>query len=293
MPDAYTQSYETLGLRPEAGWKELKLAYRRRVREWHPDRFQGDDQRKKRADEKTKAINSAYKELSDYYRRHGALPLQMRRTAPTPPRYESPVDPAPTRRRAWLDLAEAFGIAALGTRRVFFVLAAVLMLGAYIVLTTLPFQNQKHSRAHSNAPAAPASNLDTRTPPSAAARPEAPFFTTGSTIGEVYSAQGVPSKTENDIWHYGNSKVYFTNGVVLKWESTPENPLNARIDRGPDRAPVLITRGSTKSDVRQIQGSPVREADKVWDYGISRVYFEGDRVVDWYESPLNPLQVKR
>jgi len=288
MSDTFAQAYDILGLRPGDGWKELKIAYRRRMREWHPDRFPGDDVRKKRADEKTKTINKAYKELTDYYRRHGILPLQApRASARVRPRYESPVDPAPAtvaatwrNLRTFLTLHPRVGIVAA---------VAVATFVIYILLSALP----PHEDADPLKPSAPSGSVDARTPQRSIAARNEPYFTVGSTIGEVYSSQGVPTKTETDVWHYGNSKVYFTNGVVTKWESTSERPLNARIDRDPDHAPLLFTRGSTKADVRQIQGTPVRETDKVWDYGISRVYFEGDRVVDWYESPINPLRVKR
>jgi hypothetical protein len=49
--------------------------------------------------------------------------------------------------------------------------------------------------------------------------------------------------------------------------------------------------GSTKDEVRSVQGTPVTETETVWDYGPSRVYFEHNRVVRWEASPLQPLHV--
>jgi hypothetical protein len=51
--------------------------------------------------------------------------------------------------------------------------------------------------------------------------------------------------------------------------------------------------GSTKNEVRAIQGTPVTETDSVWDYAPSRVFFERNRVIRWEESPMQPLRVPR
>lgn len=123
--------------------------------------------------------------------------------------------------------------------------------------------------------------------------PVKPIFGFGSTLGEVYTAQGIPTHTEGDIWYYGASKVYFAHGTVVRWEESPSYPLNTRPQLVPVPRPAYFSVGSTKADVRAIQGEPVRESQNVWDYGISRVYFEADRVVGWQESPMDPLHVKR
>jgi hypothetical protein len=49
-----------LGLEPGATDAEVKTAYRLHVKAWHPDRFPGDEKSKSSAQEKLKAINSAY-----------------------------------------------------------------------------------------------------------------------------------------------------------------------------------------------------------------------------------------
>jgi hypothetical protein len=51
--------------------------------------------------------------------------------------------------------------------------------------------------------------------------------------------------------------------------------------------------GSTKEEVRELQGVPMSESDSVWSYGSSKVYFERDRVVRWEADPLHPLRVPR
>jgi DnaJ-domain-containing protein 1 len=62
-------AYEILGLSPSASVVEIKTAYRRRVKECHPDLFAGMDQEAKVLAEKwTKALNAAYATLNP---RHG------------------------------------------------------------------------------------------------------------------------------------------------------------------------------------------------------------------------------
>jgi len=53
-----------LGLRAGATDAEVKTAYRLYVMAWHPDRFPGDEKSKGSAQEKLKAINSAYSYLT-------------------------------------------------------------------------------------------------------------------------------------------------------------------------------------------------------------------------------------
>ena len=45
---------------------EVKKAYRRALKIWHPDRFPGDPELQAEAEERTKQINKAYATLMDY-----------------------------------------------------------------------------------------------------------------------------------------------------------------------------------------------------------------------------------
>ncbi len=57
--------YETLGVARTATLDEIKKAYRKLAKEWHPDKHKGD----KNAEEKFKSINNAYEVLSDDQKR--------------------------------------------------------------------------------------------------------------------------------------------------------------------------------------------------------------------------------
>jgi hypothetical protein len=66
-------AYEILGLSPSASVVEIKTAYRKRVKECHPDLFAGMDQQAKTLAERwTKALNAAYATLNARHR--GARP---------------------------------------------------------------------------------------------------------------------------------------------------------------------------------------------------------------------------
>ena len=54
---------------------------------------------------------------------------------------------------------------------------------------------------------------------------------------------------------------------------------NEQLELGMDRASVLA-----------IQGEPMRSNASEWEYGPSWLRFEGNRLVDWYSSPLHPLK---
>jgi hypothetical protein len=63
---------EILGVTSTASLSEIKLAYRRRIKECHPDRFAGmDDQSRTLAEEWTKSLNAAYESLVSRFRGEG------------------------------------------------------------------------------------------------------------------------------------------------------------------------------------------------------------------------------
>ncbi len=62
--------YELLGIAPSASLEEVRAAYRKKMKEWHPDVFAGPSDNERRiAEEKTKAIIAAYEALLAKYRR--------------------------------------------------------------------------------------------------------------------------------------------------------------------------------------------------------------------------------
>lgn len=54
-------------------------------------------------------------------------------------------------------------------------------------------------------------------------------FTFGSSFKEVAEIHGPPDKSENQTWHYDNSKVMFKDGRVVDWKSDASSPLATRL----------------------------------------------------------------
>lgn len=284
MIPEYATCYEVLRIAPECSWQQLREHYRLLAKQWHPDHFRDDTDQTRQAEEKIKEINHAFYTLSQYYRQHGHLPRPMSsewfvaaNEPGTGPATDKATDPAPTqeqvarttrraRNRSWRYIALA--LSALG------------VFGLTLIFKPTPRAAAIASPTRSPVPERPL-------PPATAPV----YFTVGSTLGEVHTIQGTPSRVENDIWYYGNAKVWFRQGVVHRWEDDPLTPLKARAESAPLVRSTRFRVGSTMHEVRMIQGKPTHEGENVWDYGVSRVYFKGDRVAGWDNSPLNPLKI--
>jgi DnaJ-like protein len=290
----YSRHYAILGVTRETDWKGLRARYKRLIGRWHPDRFPTDALGRELAEEQSKQISIAYQALEHYYRDYGVLP---------------PMEPAKTSGEARVtspDAGAARGSGEAGgpsppgptagqpARRVPERYRALIVVFA---LLTATYAAYRYSDGRIREPDTGAASP--RVPELAA--PEAPPETqresggisAGSTLFEVYAIQGIPTLTEGDVWHYGKSSIYFAHGKVVSWTQHPDNPLRIARDLPVELRNGHFDIGSTKDEVRSVQGTPVTETETVWDYGPSRVYFEHNRVVRWEASPLQPLHVPR
>jgi hypothetical protein len=86
-------SLQILELQPGATTDEIKAAYHMLVKVWHPDRFQADSKLRSAAEEKLKAINSAYVALTTPQKAN-SRPRRPRAASQTPPS-ESASTPPP------------------------------------------------------------------------------------------------------------------------------------------------------------------------------------------------------
>lgn len=79
--DKRAEYLATLGLAPDASWKEVTEAYRDLMRVWHPDRFQNDERLLKRAEAEAQRINHAMSELRKLGKEPPKNPLSEAATA--------------------------------------------------------------------------------------------------------------------------------------------------------------------------------------------------------------------
>ena len=299
--DRHSKNYELLGIRPKDSWQKLRDSYKSAVRKWHPDRFTQSNSERGIAEEKTKEINRAFRELQEHYLQYGSLPMDE--PQPAPPRPDQVVTPASpprqttaaasaTDQHTWKPASNDARKKGAGNRLRFGLALIGLLLAGYFFL--VPEENElpvDNHFADSSIIAVPSARID-QAPQKVASR----NFTTGSSLGEVHSIQGIPTRIDGEIWHYGDAKVFFKNGKVSHWVDSADRRLLAQSSHESpihEAAVQYFDKGSTKAEVRAIQGSPLRETDKVWDYGISRIYFDRDKVVGWHESPLEPLRTRR
>lgn len=300
LDEQFTRSYSILDLEPGASWKELRGAYRALVKVWHPDRFQLEAERRQ-AEEKTKEITRAYKTLADYYRKHGQTPGAGNSGHASAERFSTAQTPA-GQATDWTDTVQtskdtkAYRPASNTARHsLHWKTPTALIVTVFLFYLWLLDAPDNHEPNSSEFPGNLASDVSQAgSTGNAGPQPSVRFFTRGDKIGDVYSVQGIPSKTENGIWYYGKSKVYFTDGIVTRWDSHPDNPLNASLEiEQTIRSKEYFTRGNTKAEVLAIQGAPWLEAEQEWTYGSSRVFFSDGLVTGWEESPQHPLKARR
>jgi hypothetical protein len=294
--DDYSAHYAVLGVDPDTDWNTLRGQYKRLIGQWHPDRFPSDPAGREIAEEQSKRMTIAYQALARYRREHGVLP-RIEYAEPRAPGAATPwdigagLDQAPSEiREPSPEPGSAAGQpTSRGLRRrdvVVIVLCALIT----VLYAECRYTGERTSDAGER-PRLEASS--TPMPRREENKADARVVYVGSTLGEVYSIQGVPTATQGDVWYYGKSKISFFKGKVIAWDEHPENPL--RIGRNLETSPRegYFSVGSTKDEVRSIEGAPITETESVWDYGQSQIYFERNHVVRWNESPLQPLHVAR
>ena len=313
----YDACFETLGIPADSSWEAVRTAYRRAAGRWHPDRFAGDPARQREAEEQFKAISRAHEALAAYYRQHGELPggrpgetatgaggdAGPARDAPFRDQYEQSARASAARsaqnrddaliRRTILkrSLVTALSLAAGIT-----LLFALIGESKKTNGDTASHLHHEHG-VQKPAPTAtaPASATGTPADPGASPRPlNARPLTYGASLSEVQDILGVPTRTAGDTWFYGSSEIHFRNGRVVDWHISESDPIRTSLSEAPRHSlSQVITKGASKADVLRIQGPPLWKSDSVWQYQVSKVYFDGNRVSGWYNSPLDPLKVKR
>jgi hypothetical protein len=311
----FSRLYDTLGLKPGCSWEQVRKAYRRQAQSWHPDRFPETSPERAEAEKKIVRINHAYRILAAYWKQFGTLPGQnleqqrdskpKRRPPPRPATQPAPrattappgsARPRPERQSAQRVSQHDYHALSL----VALVFMCVFVFGL-LYLDPKPRNSVSNPTASSLRRSAPGLTADPAAPPTlikpARDDKSMPFFTIGSSMAKVNEIQGIPTRIEGNDWYYGASKIHFVDGLVASWQISASDPLYAMEIFDPSRDLAgsaqqgRIRKGSTKSEVRKIQGKPLFESEDVWEYRVSRIYFKNDRVIGWHNSPLDPLKV--
>lgn len=281
------KDFRALGLEPGAKASEVKQAYRGLVKKWHPDRHHLEPYESRAlAEERFREIDEAYRRISKTWGKSSPLRRPAVRDFNTAKPSSTKIQEAfRFDRRPWSGALRLFAA------RPTLCLAAT----AFILIFLFPLLSKigpdktirapKKIKSHpptENAPAA-AGRLEAAIPPwalpPALPKPKAAapvsFFTLGSSVYEVLTIQGRPTRIQGDTWFYGLSEVHFTNQRVCGYNNFDGS---LRVKLAPavhgGRSPDYITIGSTRQQVLLVQGTPARIEGNRWYYGFAELIFE-------------------
>lgn len=231
----YKQCYELLNVDEQITSDELKKSYKKLIQKWHPDRYETDNE-KEIATNKITSITTAYKQLTDYYRKNGCFP-NVKPIPPVvpakkhPPRTEtpqvkpeSPYDKNPVRssskaiNQKYTPASTFFKVAGI--------IIIFILVYPYINDETADIKPSKSNKAdRKEAQIA----TDKKKKSNKKRDIKKQTFTYGSSLGEVILVQGPPDRMEGNIWFYGKSEIHFKDGLVVYWLRDNKTPLNAEI----------------------------------------------------------------
>lgn len=289
--------YDILGLERGASRQEVRQAYRDLAKVWHPDRFPNDPRLQRKAQDELRRINEAYEKLQSARTIDFARVWQSARSKDPGSRA------AKTERRShWQPAGRWIRWRRISAVRIAFWLSVAGGLALSYYLYRLASDTRPH-QSQAALPSAPFAAEDptplvssaTTPKPVPAPTPRRPpkFFTLGSSRQQVLEAQGKPTRSDDLVWEYGSSKVFFQSGRVVTWYSAPTARLKVRLDpAGPVAAKSYFTVGSTKDEVLAVQGTPTEFTDTMYKYGESRIRFNGGVVDAWHSTLERPLRVK-
>lgn len=302
-------SFATLQIEPNSDWRSVKQAYRKLVREWHPDRQHNN---KETAETKIRQINRAYSLLRKHYQftitpseqeifgsknsKHAKnQPSQtiisitldaVKRYAKHPNKnHDQSLSLARYAKDQLIWLKQL--IAAIFSRRqtkwivlstpfivvIYYSLSATLSSlnkNPSIVLTNTTDLSVEQDRSHDTTLAS-----------------QNNFITVGDDMVKVLEVEGPPTASSSTAWYYGKSAIFLKDGVVVSWYVDPSRSLNVREAR---QSVSFIKKGLDKNMVLALLGPPTEMKSDRWYYGSSMIRFEEDVVADWYNSRSSPLR---
>ncbi len=242
----YGECYRILNIKPGCNWSELRKAYKVQIQKWHPDRFKEGSSKKYAAEEKIKDINTAYQQLLTYYKKHNSLPdAEKPRPLTTPKKTAATTtEKKQTTTKIKKTTPRKSSPYKEKKKKPYFsiIIVASILVYAYIELspenktttqsqtTVKKYKVEKENKKNISK----STRLEKKDKTNRKKKSDSiiysknnKFFTYGSTIGEVISVQGTPTRIDGDIWYYGKSEIYFNNGAVVRWKRAQGSPLKA------------------------------------------------------------------
>jgi hypothetical protein len=226
-PTDFLTLFQELGLPANCTLDELKLAFRRRVSQLHPDRAAGQVGD---AESRLQRLTAMYNAALDFHRRYGRMPGNS--SKPTPPRGVTTRPRTPSATPAWSDPGDTTspqrshtGLMLLGG------LAALAVIAWLIASSSIEESNGENESSASAsqveaADAAPVENpveADVVVTPDVIPAPR--HLRLGMSRDSVVALEGEPLSTNGPQWDYGPSWVAFRCGRVADWYSSPLRPL--------------------------------------------------------------------
>ncbi|WP_222564850.1 J domain-containing protein [Novilysobacter antarcticus] len=237
----FLQLYRQLRIQPGCSLPAFKQAYRRRVRELHPDRMSGAQD----SSERLKELNLDYAAALAFHRHYGrlpgAVPESRARFSPPPPRSERTVQ---IRRRPRSSIPYD-----PPNRWLLLVFSLVAVIPLY---TLLPSQGIDATRT------APEASVAFGNPAGIAPT----FIELGMEPDSVSALLGPPVINADDAehWFYGPSWIRFECGEVVEWHSSVLRPLpvadSRRASLTRDRPPERRARRCTAKPRRASSSRP-------------------------------------
>ena len=273
-----SRCYEILGLKPSATPDQVKQAYRDLCKVWHPDRFGHDPRLQQKAQEKLKEINEAYEHLRNY---------RPSRQAPRPTWHPPPPAPEPGppgTDSTWggaerSDVPKAPPDVAEPPSKKSGIPSWITLLVAIIVMRLVS--------SHLGCPhqSTPTKVQESRPTNSSATQPINPKSQTPLPYHLPSLNRAASRRKEVQTSGKKGTPIPERGSANLQQDHDYSRALTAR-------TLGYFTVGSTRDDVLRVQGTPTEFNDKEWKYGLSSVYFSGDRVETWDISPVSPLKAR-
>ena len=276
-----------IGLENGATDSDIKEAYRAHVKAWHPDRYAGDARQQRVAELKLKKVNAAYDLLNapeplpqTHYQPPHHAPHQQPSQQPAQPRYQAPPEP---RAERWQEAPPTEVKPEPSTYSTWEQAARP----GPISDTYSTWTHTTHKVSYQDVAAEPEEAEVVESAP--APRPRR------FKAALVYAALFVivivgtyflnTAQLQSPLGHHAGA-------ATAAPAPAPTGASNVQAAQAASSAvPEFFTLGSPKSEVLAVQGQPTSQDDNKFQYGLSNVTFQNDKVVGWMVFPLNPLRV--